>query len=137
MLRDIGRTVLWKYADDVPLETLHHHHRIVSRITRIGIGAAVLMASSSVEFLISQDGWFRTISFALPMAYTTACAITFIPAFFAVFWAGEVEGTCKARGSPLPKQSEVGPWVGSAAMKMCFWYVVLVLIGLLISSSGR
>jgi hypothetical protein len=58
--------VLWKYADDVPIEKLHRHHRIARRICMIGFGTVPVMVASMVEWRLSPQGAAQHLDGDLP-----------------------------------------------------------------------
>lgn len=136
MFSRLAHLVIWKYADDVPVEKLYRHHRIAARICMIGFGAGVLMASSGAEFLATPKGWLRTVSMTVLLVSTGVALLTFVPAIISVAWASEAEEELKARGLPLPKGAPVGEWMPFMVMKMCFWFAVMVFIGWLAQRPG-
>jgi hypothetical protein len=128
MLSRLAHVVLWKCADDVPVEKLYRHHRIAARICMIGFGAGVLMASSMAEFLATPKGWLQTVSMTVMIVSTAITGVMLVPAIIAIPWGNEIEKELKARGLPLPKGGPIQEWLPSMVMKMCFWFVVLMII---------
>lgn len=132
----LAHLVLWKYADDVPAEKLYRHHRIATRICMIGFGSAVLMTSSMTEFLVTPRGWLQTVSGTILAVSAGVTGVMLIPAIIAVAWGNEIEETLNARGLPLPDGGRLQEWGPRFAMKMCFWFVVMVFIGWLVQRPG-
>jgi len=123
------RIVLWKYADDVPVARLHRHHRIAARICIVGFGAGALMASSMVEFLVSREGWLRTLSMVILLASGFVSALMMLPAIIAAAWGSEIEAELEARGLPLPDGGHMRAWLPRTAMKVFYWFLVLMFLG--------
>jgi hypothetical protein len=126
MFLRLSHVVLWKYADDVSVGTLYRHHRIAETIAYTWMTSSVLMASTMVDFLVSK-GWWRQVAFVvLLIAGGVALAIS-IPGLLSVVWANEIEETLKARGCRIPGDRRVVERMPGMAMRMCFWFGVLVL----------
>ncbi len=118
---------LWKYADEVPVETLYRHYRIATRICMLGFGAGALMATSLVEFTVSREGWLRTISMIVLVATGIASVLGMLPAIIAWAWAGEVEKELTARGLPLPDGGRLQKWLPRTVMKTFYWFIFLLV----------
>ncbi len=128
MFSRLSRIVLWKYADDVPIDKLHRYYRIATWIIRIGCGAAVLMVSSLAEFIFSRDGVLRDITMIILLASCTLCMFLLFPSVLTVAWANEIENTLKERGFPLiEEKKKITLRVGISAMKVCFWFIVIIV----------
>lgn len=129
MLPRWDRIVLWKYAADVPIEKLHRHHRLAARICMIGFGAGLLMASSMVEFLVSREGWLRTISMVVLLVSCAISMLMIVPAIIASAWGNEIEKEIEARGLPLPDGGRMREWLPRTAMKTFYWFIILMILG--------
>jgi len=126
MFRWMSGVVLWKYADDTPVEKLYRHHHFAWRVLQAWLTSGVLAFSLLAEFFLSV-GWKRDILFVVACIVWSVNVILCLPAIAAFVWAGEIEAVLKVRGLPSPKPPLAGIEVGKVAMKMCFWAVVLVL----------
>jgi hypothetical protein len=121
------RIVLWKYADDTPVEKLLRHYRIARAIAYVWITSSVMMVSANVEFLFSSKGMARDVKMAIALVATAVGLLSAIPGILSVAWAAEIEAPLSQRGYPPPARRPIGPQVGIMAMKMCFWFAVLIL----------
>jgi hypothetical protein len=128
MLSRLGRITIWKYADDVPIERLHRHHRLASRICMVGFGSGALMTSSMAEFLASGEGWGRTISMVVLFTSGTICLLMIVPSIIAWAWGEEVEKEFTARGLPLPDGGRMRKRLPRTAMKMFYWFIGMAII---------
>lgn len=127
MLPRPDRIVLWKYADDTPIERLQRHYRIAKGLVYVWVTSSVIMVSSMVDFLFSSEGIRRDTAMVILLVSGGIASLSMFPALPCVFWAQEIEQTLLRRGYPLPAPKPIGQQVGVAAMKMCFWFFALML----------
>jgi hypothetical protein len=127
-MKSIPDVVLWKYADDVSADRLYAHHHLAFRTICTWIGLSVLMCSSMAEFMLSRDGRHGTLPLIILLASGSGAMLLSVPGIICCAWCEEIEHTLRARGLPIPGGRPVGERVASGAMKMCFWFAVIVLI---------
>ena len=87
MLRKLSQIVIWKYADDVPIDKLNRHHRIARRIVYVWVVSSILMASSIVEILLTRGTW----AMILCLCAAGVAMLSSIPGILSIAWAGEIE----------------------------------------------
>ncbi|MHC4444960.1 MAG: hypothetical protein ACYTF1_04935 [Planctomycetota bacterium] len=126
MFSRLGKIVLWKYADDTPIERLYRHHRIARTIVYIWIASGILMVTMTVDFMFSK-GWWQQIAMVIIIVAGCIALLSSIPGIICIFWASEIEETLKSRGYSIPTKKPIGELIGSYAMKMCYWFIVFVL----------
>ena len=126
MLERLRKIVLWSYPEHTSVETLLRHKRWATRIVYAATGASVLYLTSSVEFMLSREGVLRTIIMAVLIFSLAASFLLMIPMILTLFLAKDIENALRQRGVDSPFSESLGQRVGVAAMKICFWAIMLM-----------
>ncbi len=126
MLRRLSQAILWRYADDVPIEKTRRHHRSAMGVVYVFATTGALMLSSMAESLLARGLW-QQISPVILIATTAVALLTALPATLCWAWAHEIERTLSARGYPLPAEKSIEVCAPRYAMKTCLGVVGLVL----------
>lgn len=61
------------------------------------------------------------------LASCALCMFLLFPSVLTVAWANEIENTLKKRGFPLIDEKKITLRVGISAMKVCFWFIVIIV----------
>lgn len=128
MLAKLRNIVLWQYPESTSVDALVRHRRWAIRIVYGWTGAAVLMMSSMAEFLLSKPGWLATLSMIVVLASCGVALLLSVPAVLALVWAKDIDRALEARHHEVSTAEPLTRRVGVAAMKMCFWAIVVVVI---------
>ena len=128
MARDWRHIVLWEYPEETSVETLLRHQRRAKWLVYVGTGASVLAMSSMFEFLASKEGTLRDILFVVLCASCGVSLLLSIPVILAFCWLGDIHKALIARGHTDTTHDAVGWRVGVTAMKMCFWFIAMLVL---------
>jgi hypothetical protein len=137
MFAKLRSKVLWQYPETTSVETLLRHRRWALRIVYTCAGSGVLAFSSMAHLLLSRDGILLTATIIITCASAAVCLLLFVPAAMAVPWAKDIENALRARGHQLSTVTPIERRISMVALKMCFWFVVLLVLANVLSKSVR
>lgn len=128
MFSRLRNVVLWQYPDDTPVEKLLRHRRWAVRVLSAWATAAVLMASSMADGLLTNGEVLRTAAFVVCIGATAVSFLLTLPALGAYCWATDIDKALDAHGQQIPPTKPLDVYVGKVAMKMMFYYILVILI---------
>lgn len=128
LIREFLHTPLWSYRPETSPETLLRHWHRARRALLVAFCSCALVCTSTLELMLSEPGWWRTLWFVLLIASTGVALLTLLPMTVIWAWAGEIEKECGRRGIALPDSGSLEPLAQHAAMKAVFYVAALVLV---------
>ncbi len=129
----IGQIELGNYPPTTAPETLYRHHRIARTFGWLWVASGALMASGMVELMLGHEGWLRTVSLVVVIGSMLVCLVSALPGIASGLWIKSIDQALLARGLPIPGQEkELEKAIPRYAMKMVYWFAILVLSASLI-----
>lgn len=125
MLAKLRNTIVLQYADTTPVETLLRHHRLARRFVYSYCALTIIAMSSIADMLFFHPS--STLSIYVTIVSCVLATVLTLPGILGMFWGLEIERVLKQRGAFVSCDRSIEKRVGVAAMKVIFWFAVLLL----------